>query len=105
MTKTVNIVHILVGVAIVALLKQYKNKTADFFIKWKYVFLITGLLILGYHAEHFYKTRHWIYAWHFGFVAPVIMLLGFYPVVTTQMLRFVAISMIGYHFAIVAKLM
>ena len=105
MTKTVNIVHILVGVAIIALLKIYKDTSVPFIEKWKYVWLVMGLMICGYHVSKLIKTKHWIYAWHAFFVAPVIMLLGFYPNTAVPMFKFVAISMIGYHLAILLKVL
>lgn len=105
MSKTVNIVHILVGVAIIALLKIYKDTSVPVIEKWKYVWLVMGLMIFGYHISKLVKSKHWIYAWHAFFVAPVIMLLGFYSKTTIPMFKFVAISMIGYHLAILTKIL
>ncbi len=105
MTKVVNIFHILGGVVIIALLKIFQDKTMDFVQKWKYIWLVMGLMICGYHLSKLIKTKHWIYAWHAFFVAPVIMSLGFYSKTAVPMLKFVAISMIGYHLAILTKIL
>jgi hypothetical protein len=105
MSKTVNIVHILVGIIFIALLKYFNDTSVSFIEKWKYVWLVMGLMIFGYHLEHFIKSKHWIYAWHAFFVAPVIMSLGFYTKTSIPMFKFVAISMIGYHLAILTKIL
>lgn len=105
MTAVVNIVHILVGATIIALLKIFQDTSVPFLEKWQYVWLVIGLSICGYHLNKLIQTKHWIYAWHAFFVAPVIMSLGFFSVTAVPMFKFIAISMIGYHLAILTKIL
>jgi hypothetical protein len=105
MTKTVNIVHILAGATFLALFKIYKDTSVPFIEKWKYAWLVMGLMICGYHISKLIKTKHWIYAWHAFFVAPVIMSMGFYSKTGVPMFKFVALSMIAYHLAILGKIL